>query len=63
MSITIVLADDHAVLRDSLQFLLGAQADFTVVGVAWRGRCYRAFGLPWYRGRVIIEIGPCSSAG
>jgi DNA-binding NarL/FixJ family response regulator len=38
MSITIVLADDHAVLRDSLQFLLGAQADFTVVGVAGNGR-------------------------
>jgi DNA-binding NarL/FixJ family response regulator len=38
MSITIVLADDHAVLRDSLQFLLGAQADFTVVGTAGNGR-------------------------
>jgi DNA-binding NarL/FixJ family response regulator len=38
MSITIFLADDHAVLRDSLQFLLGAQADFTVVGVAGNGR-------------------------
>ena len=31
-------ADGHAVLRDSLQFLLGAQADFTVVGAAGNGR-------------------------
>lgn len=38
MSITIFLADDHAVLRDSLQFLLGAQADFTVAGTAGNGR-------------------------
>lgn len=38
MTITIFLADDHAVLRDSLRFLLDAQLDFQVVGVADNGR-------------------------
>lgn len=37
MSITIFLADDHAVLRDGLQFMLQAQADIEVVGVAANG--------------------------
>ena len=38
MTITIFLADDHNVLRDSLRFLLDAQPDFQVVGVADNGR-------------------------
>lgn len=38
MSITIFLADDHAVVRDGLRFLLEAQADFKVVGDASNGR-------------------------
>lgn len=38
MSITIFLADDHAVVRDGLRFLLEAQADFKVVGDAANGR-------------------------
>ncbi len=38
MTITIFLADDHTVLRDSLSFLLDAQPDFQVVGVADNGR-------------------------
>jgi DNA-binding NarL/FixJ family response regulator len=38
MSITIFLADDHTVLRDSLRFLLDAQPDFQVIGVADNGR-------------------------
>ncbi|MFN8459297.1 MAG: response regulator transcription factor [Anaerolineae bacterium] len=38
MSITIFLADDHAVVRDGLRFLLEAQADLRVVGDASNGR-------------------------
>ncbi len=38
MTITIFLADDHTVLRDSLRFLLDAQPDFQVIGVADNGR-------------------------
>lgn len=38
MSITIFLADDHAVVRDGLRFLLEAQADFKVIGDAANGR-------------------------
>ena len=36
-SISIVIADDHAVLRESLATLLQSQADFDVVGVAANG--------------------------
>jgi hypothetical protein len=88
MSITIVLADDHAVLRDSagkryvsqglsdvaIEYYVSLHRDDAArsrldspAARARRGtqggRCYRTFGLPCYRGRVIIEIGPCSSAG
>jgi DNA-binding NarL/FixJ family response regulator len=35
--IPIVIADDHAVLRESLTALLGSQADFDVVGAAANG--------------------------
>jgi len=38
MSIKVFLADDHAVVRDGLRFLLGAQSDMTVVGDAADGR-------------------------
>ena len=38
MSITVFLADDHAVVRDGLRFLLEAQHDITVVGDAANGR-------------------------
>jgi len=38
MSITIFLADDHAVVRDGLKALLQAQPDFKVVGDAANGR-------------------------
>src|SRR4029079_16328288 len=37
MSITIFLADDHAVLRDGLRSLIEAHADLTVVGEAANG--------------------------
>lgn len=36
--ITIILADDHAVVRDGLRFLLAAQPDLSVVGDAANGR-------------------------
>jgi len=38
MSITVLLADDHAVVRDGLQALLQAQRDIEVVGHAANGR-------------------------
>ena len=38
MSITVFLADDHAVVRDGLRSLLEAQPDITVVGDAADGR-------------------------
>lgn len=38
MSIKVFLADDHAVVREGLRFLLEAQADITVVGDAANGR-------------------------
>ncbi len=38
MSITVFLADDHAVIRDGLGFLLDAQPDMTLVGTAADGR-------------------------
>jgi DNA-binding NarL/FixJ family response regulator len=37
MSITILIADDHAVMRDGLQFLLASQEDFQVVSGAGDG--------------------------
>jgi DNA-binding NarL/FixJ family response regulator len=38
MSITVFLADDHAVVRDGLRFLLEAQPDIHVIGDAANGR-------------------------
>jgi DNA-binding NarL/FixJ family response regulator len=38
MSISILLADDHAIVRDGLRLLLEAHADFKVVGSAADGR-------------------------
>lgn len=38
MSIKILLADDHAVVRDGLKLLLESQADMRVVGEATNGR-------------------------
>lgn len=38
MSITVFLADDHAVVRDGLRFLLEAQPDIAVIGDAADGR-------------------------
>ncbi len=38
MAIQVLLADDHAVVRDGLRFLLEAQEDISVVGNAANGR-------------------------
>jgi DNA-binding NarL/FixJ family response regulator len=38
MSISVVLADDHAVVRDGLRYLLEAQPDINVIGDAANGR-------------------------
>lgn len=38
MSVTVFLADDHAVVRDGLKLLLGSQQDITVSGEASNGR-------------------------
>ncbi len=38
MAIKVFLADDHAVVRDGLRFMLEAQTDITVVGDAANGR-------------------------
>ena len=38
MSIHVFIADDHAVVRDGLRFLLEAQKDITVIGQAANGR-------------------------
>jgi len=49
MSITVFLADDHAVVRDGLQSMLEAQGDIEVIGHAGTGR--EAVGQ-------ITELGP-----
>jgi DNA-binding NarL/FixJ family response regulator len=38
MSITVFLADDHAIVRDGLRFLLDAQPDIQVIGDAGTGQ-------------------------
>ena len=38
MSITVLIADDHAVVRDGLRLLLESQSDIEVVGLAADGR-------------------------
>jgi DNA-binding NarL/FixJ family response regulator len=38
MSVTVFLADDHAIVRDGLRFLLEAQEDIEVIGDAADGR-------------------------
>ena len=38
MAIKVFLADDHAIVRDGLRFILEAQTDITVIGGAADGR-------------------------
>lgn len=38
MTITILLADDHAIVREGLRFLLEAQPDMEIVGEVSNGR-------------------------
>ncbi len=57
MSITVFLADDHAVVRDGLKLLLETQADIRVVGVAGDGR-EAVRQVAQFRPRVVImDIG------
>jgi DNA-binding NarL/FixJ family response regulator len=38
MMITVIIADDHTVLRDGLRYLLEAQGDIKIVGMAANGQ-------------------------
>ncbi|HRT28084.1 MAG TPA: response regulator transcription factor, partial [Syntrophales bacterium] len=38
MNINVLIADDHAIVRDGLRYLLEAQGDIKVVGEAATGR-------------------------
>jgi DNA-binding NarL/FixJ family response regulator len=57
MSIRIFLADDHAVVRDGLRFLLEAQPDFIVVGDAPNGREAVHRAMQHRPDVVIMDIG------
>lgn len=46
MTITVFLADDHAVLRDGLKFMIEAHPDMQVVGMAADGRRWPRGGTP-----------------
>lgn len=56
MSITVFLADDHAVVRDGLRFLLEAQHDIQVVGDAADGREAVRRAVQLHPNVVIMDI-------
>ena len=56
MSITVFLADDHAVVRDGLRYMLGAQPDIRVVGDTADGREAVKRGVELQPDVVIIDI-------
>jgi len=56
MSIRVFLADDHAVVRDGLRFLLEAQPDITVVGDAANGRDAMRLVMEMCPDVVIMDI-------
>lgn len=56
MSIRILLADDHAMVRDGLQALLEAQDDFTVVGAVSDGRAALAAARELRPDIVVMDI-------
>ena len=55
-SITVFLADDHAVVRDGLRLLLEAQQDIKVVGDAANGRAAVHQVAQLYPNVVIVDI-------
>jgi len=56
MNIRVFLADDHAVVRDGLRFLLEAQGDIRVIGDAEDGRAAVRQALQLQPDVVIIDI-------
>ncbi len=56
MSFRIFLADDHAVVREGLRYLLEAQSDMTVVGEAGNGRQAVQGVLQLWPDAVIMDV-------
>jgi len=56
MALKIILADDHAVVRDGLRLLLEAEGDFQVVGMASDGRQALALSQSLLPDVVIMDI-------
>ena len=56
MSIAVLLADDHAIVRDGLKTLLEAQADLRVVGEAANGRDAVAAAAQFKPDVVVMDI-------
>jgi DNA-binding NarL/FixJ family response regulator len=56
MSINVLLADDHAVLRDGLRLLLSSEPDIIVVGEAANGREAVEKALECYPDVAILDI-------
>lgn len=52
---TILIADDHELVRSGLSLVLGYQKDFTVVGAASNGTAKKPSRPPW-------RFGPTSSS-
>ena len=53
---TVVLADDHTVVRDGLRVLLEAQSDISVVGDAANGREAVRLALQLHPDVVVMDI-------
>lgn len=56
MGITVLIADDHAVVRDGLRFLLEAQRDIEVIGDAANGREAVQKALQLHPDVVLMDI-------
>ncbi|MGH7658351.1 MAG: response regulator transcription factor, partial [Gemmatimonadales bacterium] len=54
--ITIVLVDDHAVLRAGLRVLLDAEADLKVIGEAGSGEDALTIVLDLHPGVVVMDL-------
>jgi DNA-binding NarL/FixJ family response regulator len=57
MSVTIILADDHAIMRDGLQAIITSQSDYTVVAHAASGGQAVALAGQLCPDVVIMDIG------
>ena len=56
MTITVLLADDHAVVRDGLRLLLEAQLDIRVIGEASNGREVVSLAERLQPGVIVMDI-------